>query len=540
MPNQATYPKFRFYDVIIVGAGFAGLYALYKLRKLNLSARIYERGGGLGGTWYWNRYPGARCDLESLEYSYSFSEELQQEWDWSDRYGTQPEILEYANFVAKRFDLIKDIQFNTQITALKFSPDQSQWTISSSKDDDIKASIIILATGNLSIPQLPNIPGIKDFKGRCFHTGDWPHETVNFNKRRVGIIGTGSSGVQAIPIIAQQAAHLSVFQRTANFSIPAHHGPLDPKLRESHKRQYSKYRKDAYSSPIGISKYQRPIKSTFEVSEKERQEIYEAAWKHGGQAILFTFTDFLTNQKANKEAANFVRGKIRKVVEDPITAEILCPDDHPIGSKRLCLDTNYFETYNRKNVSLINIKSKPISKITSTSVVIEDKEHLIDDLVLATGFNAMTGAIKDIDIINGQGGSLSETWAKGPATYLGLMVATFPNLFLITGPQSPGVKSQMILSIEQHVNMISRIIAKMKKRNLATVTPSTEAQDEWVDHVAEVANATLAPEANSWYSGDNIPGKPRVFMPYVAGVDKYHQICEKIIKNSYQGFNFNA
>ena len=481
------------FDAIVVGAGFAGMYMLHKLRGMGLSVRVYERGDGVGGTWYWNRYPGARCDLESMEYSYSFDKELQQEWDWQEKYGTQPELLKYANHVADRFDLRRDIVFETRITHAHYDEAAHSWTVTTDGGEQATATHLVMATGNLSTPQLPKIDGVADFAGRRFHTGDWPHGGVDFTGRRVGVIGTGSSAVQAIPKIAEQADQLTVFQRTANFSIPARHGPLDPSQREAHKARYDEIRAAAYDTPFGIAKYGSPTQSAFDVSDAERQKIYEDAWALGGQALLFTFTDLLTDRAANETAAEFVRARIRETVKNPAVAELLCPKDHPIGTKRLCLDSFYYETYNRNNVNLVDVKTSPISRIEPHAVVVGDSVYEIDDLVLATGFDAMTGAARDIDIVGAGGARLATRWAAGPQTYLGLMVADFPNMYLITGPQSPGVKSQMILSIEHHVDMIAAMIEKLRAEGLATVAAEPAAQDAWVSQNNTVAHMTLYP-----------------------------------------------
>ena len=526
------------FDAIVVGAGFGGMYMLHRLRSMGLTVRAYERGDGVGGTWYWNRYPGARCDLESMEYSYSFDDGLQQEWNWSEKYGTQPELLRYANHVADRFDLRRDIVFGTKVVSAHRDPTTNLWTLSTDTGGVAIARQLILATGNLSTPQLPKIAGVAEFSGRTFHTGRWPQEGVNFSGRQVGIIGTGSSAVQTIPHVAEQALNLTVFQRTANFSIPAHHGPLDATMREAHKKKYNEIREAAYQTPFGIAKYGSPTLSAFDVSDEDRQKTYEDAWKTGGQALLFCYTDLLTNKKSNETAAEFVRQRIRDTVKNPHVAELLCPKDHPIGTKRLCLDSFYFETYNRDNVRLVDVKETPITRIEPNAVVVGDNVFEIDDLILATGFDAMTGAAKDIDIQNGNGESLTDHWAQGPQTYLGLMVAGFPNMYIITGPQSPGVKSQMILSIEHHVDLIACLIQKLHDENFNSVVPETLAQDNWVSHNTEVANSTLYPAAASWYMGANIPGKPRIFMPYVGGVKQYRATCQEIIENGWRGFEF--
>jgi len=528
------------FDVIIVGAGFAGMYMLHKIRNMGLSVQVFERGEGVGGTWYWNRYPGARCDLESMEYSYSFDEDLQQEWNWSEKYGTQPELLRYADYVADRFDLRRDIKFETIIKEARYDAPQGMWSVVCDRGVRALCRYLILATGNLSTPQLPAIDGVSQFSGRSFHTGAWPQDGVDFTGRHVGVIGTGSSAVQAIPQIAEEADFLTVFQRTANFSIPAHHGPLDPSEREEKKSKYHEIRTKANETPFGIAKFGSPTQSTWDVGDIKRQQIYEEAWAIGGQALLFTFTDLLTDEKANETAAEFVRTRIRETVNNPDVAELLCPKDHPIGTKRLCLDSFYYETFNRENVRLVDVKNTPITRINKDAVVVGDSSYEVDDLVYATGFDAMTGAARDINIIGELGSNLNDEWSAGPRTYLGLMVSGFPNMYLITGPQSPGVKSQMILSIEYHVDMIAKMISKMQDEGLYIARADCKAQEAWVEHNNEVANGTLYPAAASWYMGANIPGKPRIFMPYVGGVKQYRSICGEVISENWKGFEFSG
>jgi cyclohexanone monooxygenase len=537
----ASAPKSSTFDAIVVGAGVGGLYALYRLRGMGLKVRCFEAGSGVGGTWFWNRYPGCRCDVESMEYSYSFSNDLQQEWKWPERYGTQPEILRYVNHVADRFDLRPYIQLSTRVKSAVFDGTTNQWAITTDKGEVATARYCIMATGNLSTPRKPNVPGLDDFKGKWYHTGLWPAEGVDFTGLRVGVIGTGSSGVQSIPHIATQAKHLYVFQRTANFSLPARNAPLDPVKESKHKSEYPERRKAAYSTPFGIAGYPPPVKSALEADNDERRKMYEAKWQEGGSiSYLYSYNDLLLNKEANDTASDFVRDKIRATVKDPKTAELLCPNDHPIGTKRLILDTNYYETYNRDNVTLVDIRSAPIQAITPNGLRTAKQEYELDAIAFATGFDAMTGAMKEIDIRTDAGARIREKWEHGPRTYLGIMMAGFPNLFMITGPQSPGVKSQMILSCEQHADWIARCIAYMGKQGRSRIEATQAAEDEWVEHTAEVANSTLYPLANSWYMGSNIPGKPRVFMPYVGGVASYTEKLAAVVANGYQGFEMNG
>ena len=529
-------------DVAIVGGGLAGLYAIHRLRKMGLTVRAYEQGSGIGGTWFWNRYPGARCDVESLEYSYSFSEELQQEWTWPERYGTQPEILKYINHVADRFDLRRDVQLDTRIEQATFDRATNLWTLRTRAGETIEARYCIMASGNLSTPRLPDFKGLKNFKGKWYHSGLWPHEGVDFSGLRVGVIGTGSSGVQMIPIIARQAKHLHVFQRTANFSLPARNAPMETERERRHKADYRARRIAAYDTPFAIGGHPRPTRSALEVSDEERNRAYESKWQEGGSiSYLYSYTDLLVNKQSNDTASEFVRNKIRATVKDKRTAELLAPKDHPIGTKRLCLDTDYYETYNRPNVTLVDVRTDPIAEITETGLRTEGEQSFeLDAIVFATGFDAMTGALREIDIraTDGHGGEvmLRDHWAGGPMTYLGLMVSGFPNMFIVTGPGSPGVKTQMIASIEQHVDWIADCLDHLGRNGLDRIEPTPEAERGWVEHVNQVADSTLYPLANSWYVGANIPGKPRVFMPYVGGFDRYKRHSEGIAAQGYEGF----
>jgi cyclohexanone monooxygenase len=524
---------------VIVGAGFAGLYMLHRLRGLGLTARVYEAGDGVGGTWYWNRYPGARCDVESMEYSYSFSPELEQEWRWTERYAAQPEILTYANHVADRFDLRRDIQLSTRVTSAIFDEATHQWTIETDRGDRVSARFCIMATGCLSTAQVPDFKGLATFEGRWYHTGHWPHEGVDFTGQRVGVIGTGSSAIQSIPIIARQAAHLVVFQRTPNFSIPARNAPLDPEYERRWKTSYVEYRRRARESRNGLV-LERNDQSALAVSPEVRTREYEARWSRGGLGFAASFVDVVTNQDANDTAADFVRAKIRATVRDPKVADLLTPRHYPIGTKRLCVDTDYYETFNRDNVTLVDLRTAPIEEITARGLRTRDAAYALDSLVFAIGFDAMTGALLGVDIQGRGGRTLRDKWAEGPRTYLGLMVAGFPNLFAITGPGSPSVLSNMMVSIEQHVDWIADCLAHLRAHGRAAIEATVEAEDRWVAHVNEVGHATLYPRANSWYMGANIPGKPRIFMPYIGGVGAYRQICDGVAAKGYEGFTLSG
>lgn len=524
-------------DVLVVGAGVAGLYAIHKFRQLGLTVRAFEAGSDLGGTWYWNRYPGCRCDVESLEYSYSFSEDLQQEWHWHERYATQTQILEYLNHVADRFNLRSDIAFDTRIESAVFDDGTAIWTLTTKNGESFTAPFCVMATGNLSTPRTPDYPGLDSFQGDWYHTGMWPHEGVDFSGQRVGVIGTGSSGVQSIPHIAAQAKHTTVFQRTANFILPAMNGPIPEQAEAKHKANYSERRRMAAKTPFGIAGYPPPTQTALEHPEPERTTSYEKKWQAGGQiAFLFAYTDLLINEESNETAASFVREKIREVVKDPARADLLCPNDHPIGTKRLILDTNYFEVYNQDNVDLVDVRSAPIQGFTANGLHTAVADYEMDAVVFATGFDAMTGALREIDIASSTGVRLTDSWRDGPRTYLGIMVAGLPNLFMVTGPQSPGVKSNMMFSIEQHVNWIGDCLVNLREKGLSRIEASDDAQNSWVIHNNEVANSTLYPKANSWYMGANIPGKPKIFMPYVGGCERYTEEILRIANDGYSGF----
>ena len=534
-----TEEQIRKVDAVIVGAGFAGLYMLHRLRGLGLSVRVFEAGKDVGGTWYWNRYPGARCDVESMDYSYSFSDELQQEWHWTERYSAQPEILKYINHVANRFDLRRDITFSTRVTAAVFDEAASRWNIKTDTGEQVSARFCIMATGCLSTAQVPNYKGRESFEGKWYHTGAWPHEGVDFTGELVGVIGTGSSAIQSIPIIARQAAHLYVFQRTPNFSVPAHNAPLDPEYEGRVKANYADFRRQARESRIGFV-VERNEQSALEVSPEERLREYEKRWNRGGLGFAATYNDLQTSKDANDTAAEFFRAKIRSLVRDPDIGEALVPRHYPLGTKRLCVDTGYYETFNRDNVTLVDIKKAPIEEITPHGLKTRDAAYTLDSIVFATGFDAMTGALVSIDLRGRGGKTIQQKWAEGPRTYLGIVIAGFPNLFIITGPGSPSVLSNMIVSIEQHVDWIADCVAHVRAHGLRAIESTPAAQEKWVQHVHEIGHLTLYPRANSWYMGANVPGKPRVFMPYIGGVGVYGQKCDEVVANGYEGFSLRA
>ncbi|MDB5629839.1 MAG: cyclohexanone monooxygenase [Tardiphaga sp.] len=524
------------YDVVVVGAGFAGMYMLHRLRGLGLKARVYEQGGDVGGTWYWNRYPGARCDVESMQYSYSWSDELQQEWDWSERYAPQPEILRYAGHVADRFDLRKDIQFDTRVASAVFDERDNRWTVTLGDGADVRARFVILATSCLSNAKMPDLPGLSNFAGQIYHTGHWPHDAVDFTGLKVGVVGTGSSAIQSIPVIAEQASQLTVFQRTANFSVPARNTALTPDERQSFRDNYPEIRRKAREEMKNGIVQELPDKGAHDDSDDARRDKYHARWTRGGLTFMGAYNNLSLDKAANDTAADFIRERIAEIVADPETAKLLQPDDHPVGSKRICVDTDYYAAFNRDNVRLVNLRANPIETITATGLRSGGVDYPLDALVLATGFDAMTGSVAKIDIRGRDGTALNAKWSAGPRTYLGLMSAGFPNLFLITGPGSPSVLSNMIVAIEQHVDWISDCLAAMRDRGLETMEADVAAEDDWVAHVNEVAQGTLYPQANSWYMGANVPGKPRIFMPYIGGIPVYGQKIKDVAANGYEGF----
>jgi cyclohexanone monooxygenase len=524
------------YDAVVVGAGFAGLYQLYCLHKLGLRSKVYEAAADVGGTWYWNRYPGARSDSFSAQYSYSFSPELEQEWEWNELYPTQPEILRYLNHVADRFDLRRDIAFNTRVVAAHYDEVANRWTISTDTGETVSAQYLITAVGGLSTPNIPDFPGLTDFQGQVYHTAHWPHKAVDFSGKRVGVIGTGSTGIQIIPVLAEQAGHLYVFQRTANFSFPARNRPLKAEEVAEIKARYPALRTEMRESLGGLSLGFDPLGPSREVSPEERERVFEEMWSRGGWAPLFIYTDLQIDAEANDVLADFMRRKIASIVNDPATAQLLMPTDHPVGTKRPPMDSNYYETFNRPNVTLVDVRSQPIERISERSLFVGSTAYDLDILVFATGFDAITGSLLRMDIRGKGGRMLAEKWAAGPTTYLGIQSQDFPNLFMITGPGSPSVLSNVPVSIEQHVDWISDCLHYMRERNLTRIEPAGEAEQGWVEHVNAVANFTLYTRANSWYMGANIPGKPRMFMPYAGGVGPYRKKCNEVAAKGYEGF----
>ncbi|MBS0377153.1 MAG: NAD(P)/FAD-dependent oxidoreductase [Proteobacteria bacterium] len=527
------------YDVVVIGAGFAGLYSLYRFSQAGLRVIGFERGGDVGGVWYWNRYPGARCDCESNVYSFSFSHELQQEWSWSLRYSEQPEILRYLGHVADRFDLRRHIRFNSSVVAAHFDENGHHWRVVCSDGSSVRARFVVSAVGGISAVQHGQFPGIERFAGPVYHTAEWPHEGVQLAGRRVGIIGTGASGVQCAAAIAPEVRHLTVFQRTANWVFPVWNQPTDPDVERQVKEHYRELSRASLETAGGFP-FELVDTPALSVSAEERSAVYERAWKRGGVMFMSqSFGDLLVNAEANETAADFVRGHIRRVVKDPAVAERLIPVDHPIGTKRPPMDDRYYETFNRDNVTLVDIRKAPIREFVPHGIRTADQTYELDVIILATGFDAITGGLTRIDIRGRGGESLADKWAQGARSYLGLGVAGFPNLFTITGPLSPSVLANMPIAIEQHVDWIAECLAFMRQHGHNTVEATEQAEAQWTDHSMQVAAGTLFPRANSWYHGSNVPGKPRAFGVYVGGFGNYKRRCDAEAREGYPGFAFD-
>ena len=538
-------------DALVIGAGFAGLYQLLCLRdRLGVSVQVLEAGAGVGGTWYWNRYPGARCDSESHVYGFTFSEELSKEWSWSERYPEQPEIMRYINHVADKFDLKRSIRFNTRVTAAQYNEADNLWEVRTQAGERFTAQFLITAVGCLSAANVPRIPGLDSFGGSWYHTGQWPPEGVDFAGKRVGLIGTGSTGIQCAPVIAETAAHLTVFQRSPTYSVPARNAPWTPEFKSYVKENTAKIRKAMHASTSGHPWDNKP-RLAMETPAQERLALYEAAWIKGGIEFRTTFADLMTNKAANDTAAEFLRGKIREIVKDPVTAQKLSNIDHPYAGKRPPIDTNYYDTFNRDNVSLVDVRAAPIQEITVRGIrtqdaeypldITQDAEYPLDIIVFATGYDAVTGPLLRLDIRGRDGKNLAQEWKDGPHSYLGLQMTGFPNLFTITGPGSPCVLTNMPVAIEQHAEWITDCIGHLRKNSLGRIEAKPEAMKEWQAQINTAAAATLlSTVTTSWYLGANVPGKPRVFMPYAGGMARYRQICAEVAATDYEGFSLTA
>jgi cation diffusion facilitator CzcD-associated flavoprotein CzcO len=532
---RSSDDSLEFFDIVIVGAGFSGMYMLYRARELGLRARVYESAPDVGGVWFWNRYPGARCDSESMYYSYSFSEELEQDWPLTERYPSQPTNLAYLKQVADRFDLRRDIRFDTNVVSATWDDTSNSWRTCTAEGREVLSRYLVTAVGCLSTANKPEFDGMEDFGGEVYYTSEWPEDGVDLHGKRVGVIGTGSSGIQTIPEIAKQAAHLTVFQRTAQFTLPANNHALDSEFVREVKANYREIRRQCRESNAGTP-YVLGDRSALEVPEEERRRVYEAAWARGGGRFLGSFNDIFVDWAANETAANFVRQKIRDTVTDPTVAEMLVPTSYPIGTKRIPMDSGYYETFNRGNVTLVDIHSTPIVGFYEDGIRTDEDEIALDTVVFATGFDAITGSLLKLNPRGVNGISLKEKWANGPVTYLGIATAGFPNLFMITGPGSPSVLTNMPVAIEQHVDWTADCIRHLERCRVQTIETSIEAEVAWTDHVAKVAAQTLYPLAASWYVGANIEGKPKMFMPYVGGLGQFRKICDGIAAQNYRGF----
>ncbi|KVT76054.1 cyclohexanone monooxygenase [Burkholderia ubonensis] len=544
MVNIASRDQDAAFDMIIVGAGVAGLYMLHRAKEAGMSVRLVDAADGIGGTWYWNRYPGARVDIESFEYSYSFSRELEQEWHWSERYASQPELLRYFDHVAHRFGLYEHIQLGTRIDAATFDESRARWTLVTQAGERLHARFCVMATGCLSAPKVPDIPGYGSFAGETYFTSRWPTSAVDLAGKRIGVIGTGSSAIQFVPVAAQSAAHLTVFQRTPNYSIPLRNRPMDAEYERQMKANYAELRRMEWNSFGGFvcvgGEPRQPLQtSALSVSPEERLREYEARWAAGGLCFYTSYSDLLTNKEANDTLTAFVRAKIREKINDPVLADKLTPSNHPILTKRLCADSGYFETFNRDNVSLVDLKETPIESITRDGVIVGGREIELDMIVFATGFDAVTGALLNVDIRGRRGESLRAAWKSGPQTYLGLMSAEFPNLFNIAGPGSTASLSSAIPCDEHQVDLVMKLVEHAARSDAATVEPTRAAQEAWTARILAIAEKTLIHQSNSWYVGANVPGKPRVVLLDLEGFDSYIAVCDGIIERDYEGFLFN-
>ena len=528
-------------DAVIVGAGFSGLYMLHRLRELGFTTRLFDAADGVGGTWYWNRYPGARCDSESHYYCYSFSDEIRKEWKWSCRYPAQPELLAYLNFVADRLDLRKDIDFGTRVAAGNYDEEAHRWVVETDQGETVRARFLITGVGNTSTPAKPSIPGLESFAGDVYHTALWPHEKVDFTGQKVALIGTGSSGIQSTPMIAEQADHLTVFQRTANYSVPARNHDLTDEMRRELEENYTEMRQLVLASPIGMP-FEIPQKSALEVSDEERTATLDKLWEIGSFRFMFTsYHDIVVDLKANATVAGYIEAKIRDTVNDPAKADVLCEFNHPVGTKRPPIDTNYYETFNRDNVSIVSIRKNPIREATVDGLIMENGDkHKVDSIVFATGFDTVTGTLNKLNLRGKGGVSLADKWQDGPRAYLGLCTAGFPNLFMITGPGSPGILTNFPGCIEQNVDWIADVMTHMRETNAVEIETSENTEAQWMQDITDVANTTLMTTVDSWYMNTNIPGKPRVFSAYFSGMHTYAEFCADVAANDYKGFEVRS
>ena len=525
------------HDVAVVGAGFAGLYAVHRAVRKGLDVLGIEAAPGPGGTWYWNRYPGARCDVESVDYSYSFDEELQQEWTWSERYAAQPEILAYLEHVADRFDLRRRFRFGRTVTGARFDDDSATWEITTHDGGRHRAHHLVCATGCLSALNRPDLAGFDDFAGEVYWTAAWPEESPDLTGKRVGVVGTGSSGIQVVPVLAEQARSLTVFQRTANYSVPMPNRPWTVEDQERIRAEYPARRAKAAYAPAGTPHEAHPRRA-LDINDDERRAALEARWAEGGVLFGKTFPDQNSDLRANDVAREFAEAKVRAIVRDPAVADDLIPTDHPIGTKRICTDVGYFDTFNREHVRLVNLRTDPVVRVTPAGVETASGHHDLDVLVLATGFDAMTGALTRIDPRGPRGDRLAALWDDGPVTFLGLMVPGLPNLYSLSGPGSPSVLANMALHAEVQVDWVIDLVVACRDRGATEVEPRRDAAEKWTTHLREVGDATLFPRAGSWYTGANVPGKARVFMPYIGGFGTYRTRMDRVQETGYDGLVF--
>ena len=536
MPN--AQPVTKQVDAVVVGAGFAGMYALYKLREQGLRVQVYEAGTGVGGTWYWNRYPGARVDSQAYIYQYWFSKDLLNEWDWSERFPAQEETERYLNHVADRFDLRKDIQFETRVTAATYDEKAKRWLVSTDDGQTVSAQYFMMGTGGLSVPMLPALPGIERFQGRIVHTAQWPREGVDLKGKRVGIIGTGATGIQVIQTIAGEVGHLTVFQRTPNYTIPMRNPKYDDAARAELRAQYPMLKERVQRTFAGFD-YDFEDRSFFDVAPEERQRILQRLWDDGSLNFwIGGFREVFFDEQVNAEFSEFVRQRIRERVKDPKVADKLVPQDYGFGTRRVPLETKYYEAFNRDNVLLVDTKATPIEEVTAQGIRTSEGLHEIDILICATGFDAGTGALTKVDIRGRDGLLLRDAWAQdGVRTTMGLQVHGYPNLFMTMAPFSPAAAfCNVPTCLQQQVDWISDCIAFVRRQGRQSIEPSAEAEAKWVAHHDEVANMTLVPKTNSWYMGSNIKGKPRRLLAYAGGVGTYRAKCDEVKASGYEGF----
>jgi cation diffusion facilitator CzcD-associated flavoprotein CzcO len=530
--NGQVQSEVQNFDAIVIGAGVSGLYQLYRLRELGLSVRCLEDGSGVGGTWYWNRYPGCRFDSESETYGYTFSEELQQEWDWKEHYSGQPENERYLNFVADKFDLRRDIEFNSHVTSAVYGESTNRWDIQVENGKRYRAQFLVAAVGILSARYIPPFEGINSFKGESYHTSRWPKEKVDFTGKRVGVIGTGATAVQLIPIIAKEVAHLTVFQRTPNYCAPLRNSLVSEENQRRFKATYDEIRKKCHETPAGFP-YDFDRRNALEVPREERLALYEELWALPGfKKWLGNFRDIMTDRRANEDFAEFVRNKIRARVKDPIVAEKLVPKDHPFGSKRIPLETEYYEAYNRDNVLLVDVREAPIERITPKGIKTSDGEYEFDVIIYATGFDAITGALTRLDLRGVGGQTIKDKWANGPRTYLGIQTAGFPNFFIASNTAF----CNYTVCAEHVVEWITDCIRHIRENVYLRIAPSVEAEDAWVAHANELGRQTLLSDAKSWFVGDNIPGKAHAILLYANTAPAYRAKCAEVAAKGYEGF----